>query len=154
MTGFTVSDVRVSGGTVTALAALDDAPAGHRYRATIKPSDASTGSLLPVGSPSSPLPVRNGPARDITPSIPANAAQDGAGHGNLAWSSVAFPTYPKPIIQSVTVATISNSSAKTVRFVWSKPVTGFVQSDVRIARVPVNAAPHYHTTTGIASITG
>ena len=153
VTGFTASDIRVSGGRVTSLTALDNAPAGHRYRATIKPSDASTGSLLNVGSESSPLPVQNGPIRDITLSIPANAVQDGARHGNLAWSSVAFPTYPKPIIESVTVATIANSSAKTVKFVWSKPVTGFIQSDVRVGRVSVNTAPYYHTASGVASVT-
>ena len=153
VTGFTASDIRVSGGRVTSLVALDNAPAGHRYRATIKPSDASTGALLNVGSESSPLPVQNGPIREITLSIPANAVQDGARHGNLAWSSVAFPTYPKPIIESVTVATIANSSAKTVKFVWSKPVTGFIQSDVRVGRVPVNTAPYYHTASGAASVT-
>ena len=121
VTGFTQSDVRVSGGRATALVALTDAPEGHRYRATVKPNS-------PSGTNDS---------IDVQISVAANAAQDAAGNGNTASNFPTLVASPRP---TTVIATPSMEGTQTgafdIRITFSKPVTGFTQSDIRVSYPP------------------
>ena len=103
VTGFSQSDVKVSNGSATALSG-----SGDSYTATITPAAGGT----------------------VTIDVPADAAHDAAGNGNLA----ADPFTVEALADAPTVTIDGPSDAQTGAFdvtvTFSEAVTGFEQGDV------------------------
>ncbi len=112
VTGFERSDITIGNGTVTVFSG-----AGATYKATIKPTATRT----------------------VTVDIPANIANDAAGHGNRAASQFSVQAdIDAPTVTISGPVSIQNS-AFDVTITFSETVTGFKQSDITIGNGSVTA---------------
>ena len=154
VTGFTQSDIRVTGGRITGFQALTDAPEGHKYRVTIRPNEPSAGSNV-SGTARNTISFMAGPHTDMKLSISAGAVQNEGGIRNNSWQTATFAAWPKPLLSKIemSAAVATDGNAKTMTLTFSKPVNGFTASDVRIQGVSVNRDPYYHAASGAATAT-
>ncbi|MGH1359674.1 MAG: beta strand repeat-containing protein [Burkholderiaceae bacterium] len=110
VTGLTLGDLNVSGGTLSGLSG-----SGAVYTVTVTPTDNTTGN--------------------ISFSVDADAVQDAGGNGNAATSStaVAFDREdPAPVITDNVAATIATGPVEfTIDF--GEPVNGFTLADLNVS---------------------
>ncbi|HMN83527.1 MAG TPA: Ig-like domain-containing protein [Burkholderiaceae bacterium] len=111
VTGFTASDIVVTGGTPGALTG-----SSASYSMVVTPAASSAGT--------------------ITVSVAAGVAADAAGNGNTAATPAtqAFNTFAPPSLTITDdVAAATANSPVTFTFTFTEPVTGFTASDIVVA---------------------
>ncbi|MDO7877793.1 Ig-like domain-containing protein, partial [Hymenobacter sp. ASUV-10] len=112
VTGFSLSDLSVSGGTASALAG-----SGASYSFTLTASGSGT------------------PASTVSVSLPANQVVDGASNGNTASNTLSrsFDTQAPTVTLSTTAPANSGTAAFTVTVLFAEPVTGFALTDLSVS---------------------
>ena len=128
VTGFTQSDVRVTGGRVTAFVPEEGA---KEYNITVRPNEPSGRAL------DSSTPWNLEDTVQIQLRVAENAAQDTAGNRILGGDSPFYAARPRPTVSITPSAVVDIESAFMVTIRFSEVVTGFTQSEFQVRGAPL-----------------